>query len=69
MTNYCSTEDHGGPDTGSVMTIFLGNPIVRCVLLTTGRFLETQSFLDLHAKADPTIEVEMLITLGRTFDV
>ena len=51
------------------MNVLLGKPFFRCVLLTIGNCLEIQSFMDLHAKATPTIEVEMFITLGRPFDV
>ena len=50
------------------MTVLLGSPIVQCVLLTAGHFLEIQSFMGLHAKAAPTIKVEMFITLGRPSD-
>ena len=64
MTNSCFAKDLGGPDMGYAMNVLLGNPVVRCVLLTIGRFLKIQSFLDLHAKDAPTIRVEMFITLG-----
>ena len=68
MTNCCSAKDPGYDGMGFVMTILLGNPIVRCVLLIIGNCLEIQSFLDLHAKAALAIGVEMFITLGRPSD-
>ena len=69
MTNCCFAKDHGGANMGSVMPILLGKPIFLCILLTVGLFLEIQSFLDLHAKLDPSIGVDMCITLVRPFDV
>ena len=68
MTNCCYDKDPRGHDMGSVMTVLLGNPIVRCVLLTIGCCLEIQSFMDLHAKEALAIGVEMFITLGRPSD-
>ena len=41
---------------------------VQCVLLATGRCLEIQSFLDLHAKVAQAIGIDMFITLGRPSD-
>ena len=59
MINCCSAKDLGDPNSGSVITFWLGNPIVPCVLLTVGCFLEIQSFLHLHVKESPSIGVEM----------
>ena len=65
MTNYCSDEGLRGPDMESVMTVLVGELVVRCVLLTVGCFLEIQPFMGLHAKAALAIGVNMLITLER----
>ena len=68
MTNCCSPKDLGGSNMGPAMSVLLRNPVVQCVLLIVGRCLEIQLFFDLHAKAAPTIGVEMFITLGRPSD-
>ena len=68
MANCCSTKDPGGLDTRYVMIVLLGNLFVQCVLLTTGRYLEIQSFLYLHIKASLAIGVEMFITLDMPSD-
>ena len=65
MANCCSTKDPGGLDTRYVMIVMLGKLFVQCVLLTTGRYLEIQPFMGLHAKAALDIGVNMLITLER----